>query len=57
MRAGVNWSIASSTTAENGFQLTLVVFQPALRLDAEAACSSYLMVVVMETLPETSTNK
>ncbi len=42
-----NSSIASSTAVENEFQSTLLVFQRTLRLDAEVAGTSHLMVVVM----------
>ncbi len=42
-----NSSIASSTAAENESQSTFLVFQRALRWDAEAAGTSHLMVIVM----------
>ncbi len=41
-------SVASSTAAENEFQSTFLVFQQALRWDAEAIGTSNLMVVGTE---------
>ncbi len=39
--------MAFSVTTENEFQSTLLLFQRAMRLDAEATCTSHLMVVVL----------
>ncbi len=43
-------SVASSTAAEIEFQSTFLVFQQALRWDAEVAGTSHLMVVGTEVL-------